>query len=410
MRAAGFLRAAAVRQIGRSKMVGVVSALRVKTHHETDMDTAPSTAPAFVEFSDVCKSYDGETLAVAHVDLAIRKGEFVTLLGPSGSGKTTSLMMLAGFEAPTSGDIVLAGRSVSRIPPHKRNIGMVFQNYALFPHMTVAENIGFPLSVRGVGREAIRQKVDRALALVRLSGLGHRRPTELSGGQQQRVAVARAVVFEPDLVLMDEPLGALDKQLREQLQLEIKRIHSDLGVTIVYVTHDQSEALTLSDRIAVFNGGSIRQIGTPMEIYERPLNSFVAQFIGESNRLDGRVISRNGDRCRVEIGAGATIEAHAVAIGDVGCSTSVTVRPEHVVINPPPGGWENVLTGLVETVIYHGDHARAQLRVAESQVFTVKISDPRNASALKAGETVRAAWRASDSRALDPDPAAGAAP
>jgi putative spermidine/putrescine transport system ATP-binding protein len=361
-----------------------------------------AATPALVTFEDVCKSYDGDTLAVAHVDLAIAKGEFVTLLGPSGSGKTTSLMMLAGFEAPTSGDIVLAGRSVRRIPPHKRNIGMVFQNYALFPHMTVAENIGFPLSVRGVAREDIRKKVDRALALVRLTGLGHRQPAELSGGQQQRVAVARAVVFEPDLVLMDEPLGALDKQLREQLQLEIKRIHSDLGVTIVYVTHDQSEALTLSDRIAVFNGGAIRQIGTPIDIYERPMSSFVAQFIGESNRLDGRVVSRNANRCHVDIGDGVTIEALAVAIGEQGCATSVTVRPEHVAINPQGGGWENILAGTVETVIYHGDHARAQLRVAGRHVFTVKISDPRNASTLSAGETARIAWRASDSRALDP--------
>jgi putative spermidine/putrescine transport system ATP-binding protein len=313
-------------------------------------------------------------------------------------------MMLAGFEAPTSGDIVLAGRSVGRIPPHKRNIGMVFQNYALFPHMTVAENIGFPLSVRGVGGQEMKKKVEHALALVRLSGLGHRRPAELSGGQQQRVAVARAVVFQPDLVLMDEPLGALDKQLREQLQLEIKRIHADLGVTVVYVTHDQSEALTLSDRIAVFNGGSIRQIGTPMQIYEQPESSFVAQFIGESNRLDGRVISCEGDRCRVQISEDIAIEAMAVAIGQPGSATSVAVRPEHVVVNPPMGEWDNAVTGTVEAVIYHGDHARAQLRVAGLHALTAKISDPRNASRFETGEKVRVAWRAGDARALDPHP------
>ncbi len=312
------------------------------------------------------KSYDGDSLAVANLDLAIAKGEFVTFLGPSGSGKTTSLMMLAGFEAPTAGDIRLAGRSVSRIPPHRRNIGMVFQNYALFPNMTVAENIAFPLSVRGVPREERARRVDKALALVRLAGFGHRRPTELSGGQQQRVAVARAVVFDPDLVLMDEPLGALDKQLREQLQLEIKNIHANLGVTIVYVTHDQSEALTLSDRIAVFKDGGICQIGRPVDIYERPATSFVAQFIGE------------------------------------GSPTTLSVRPEHVVIDPADGPWDNIVPARLDSLIYHGDHARAQFRLAGGQPFTVKISNPRHAGAFAVGVDVRLAWRASDCRALDP--------
>ncbi len=264
-----------------------------------------------VEFRRVTKTYDGQVLAVADLDLSIAKGEFVTFLGPSGSGKTTSLMMLAGFEDPTAGDILLAGRSVRRIPPHRRNIGMVFQSYALFPHMSVAENVAFPLSVRGVARTAMAERVAKALSQVRLSGFEDRRPAALSGGQQQRVALARALVFDPDLVLMDEPLGALDKQLREQLQLEIKHLHAVLGVTVVYVTHDQSEALTLSNRIVVFNGGRAQQVGTPSEIYEAPESSFVAQFIGENNRIDGRIAAIDGAYCLVDTPAGR-IRARAV--------------------------------------------------------------------------------------------------
>src|SRR5215510_3390675 len=228
----------------------------------------------YVQFSDVQKSYDGETLVVKDLNLSIRAGEFLTLLGPSGSGKTTTLMMLAGFEVPTNGRIDLDGRPIDNVPPHKRNIGMVFQNYALFPHMTVAENLAFPLEVRRTPKAEIQSRVARALEMVQLGAYGARRPAQLSGGQQQRVALARALVFEPNLVLMDEPLGALDKQLREQMQLEIKHIHQRLGVTVVYVTHDQGEALTMSDRVAVFHDGLIQQLATPTELYERPANSF----------------------------------------------------------------------------------------------------------------------------------------
>ena len=216
-----------------------------------------------VRFVGIGKTYDGVTSVVDNLDLDIERGEFLTLLGPSGSGKTTTLMMLAGFETPTAGEILLDGKPLSRLPPYKREIGMVFQNYALFPHMTLAENIGFPLSVRGVAKDEIARRVDRALDMVQLGGFGSRRPAQLSGGQQQRIAVARALVFEPKLVLMDEPLGALDKQLREQMQLEIRRLHQRLGVTMVYVTHDQAEALTMSDRIAVFHRGKIQQLDRP---------------------------------------------------------------------------------------------------------------------------------------------------
>ena len=236
-----------------------------------------SADDVFVRFKEVQKSYDGETLVVKNLNLDIPRGEFVTMLGPSGSGKTTCLMMLAGFEPATHGEIYLGDRPINAVPPHKRGIGMVFQNYALFPHMTVNENLAFPLEVRRMSKSEIASRVKRALDMVQLGAFGERRPAQLSGGQQQRVAVARALVFDPDLVLMDEPLGALDKQLREQMQYEIKHIHESLGVTVVYVTHDQAEALTMSNRIAVFDDGVIQQLASPSDLYERPENAFVAQ-------------------------------------------------------------------------------------------------------------------------------------
>ena len=230
----------------------------------------PEVNELIVRFTKVQKSYDGEILVVKDLNLDVERGEFLTMLGPSGSGKTTVLMMLAGFEPATHGEIYLDGNPINDVPPHKRGIGMVFQNYALFPHMTVAENLAFPLEVRRMSKADTEERVQRALDMVQLGGFEHRRPGQLSGGQQQRVAVARALVFDPQLVLMDEPLGALDKQLREQMQYEIKHIHESLGVSVVYVTHDQSEALTMSNRIAVFNDGIIQQIAPPDDLYERP--------------------------------------------------------------------------------------------------------------------------------------------
>ena len=255
---------------------------------------APAATVDRVEFEGVDKSYDGHTLVVKDFNLSISKGEFVTLLGPSGSGKTTILMMLAGFQATTAGTIRIDGRSVENLPPRKRGIGMVFQNYALFPHMTVGRNLAFPLEVRGLDAEEREKRVERALGLVRLEGLEDRRPGQLSGGQQQRVAIARALVFEPDLVLMDEPLGALDRSLREEMQYEIRRIHRKLAVTVVYVTHDQQEAMVMSDRIAVLKDGVVEQIAPPEALYEEPERAFVARFIGENNRLQGRVVTVNG--------------------------------------------------------------------------------------------------------------------
>lgn len=359
-----------------------------------------------VSFQNVQKTYDGETLVVKDLDLHIRRGEFLTLLGPSGSGKTTTLMMLAGFELPTQGDIRLAGRSLRNVPPHKRDIGMVFQNYALFPHMTVEENVAFPLSVRGVPREERRARARKALAMVRLEEFGGRRPAQLSGGQQQRVALARALVFQPQLVLMDEPLGALDKQLREQMQLEIKHIHENLGVTVVYVTHDQSEALTMSDRIAVFNDGIIQQLDAPEALYERPANSFVAHFIGENNILDGTVADLDGDgACTVHLDGGGSVKARAVNVAGAGARTSLSLRPERVFLAQPDAAdppAANRLPAEVRETIYLGDHLRVRLRVAGDDDFTVKIGFHGRRAAPRVGETVHVGFAAEDCLALDP--------
>jgi putative spermidine/putrescine transport system ATP-binding protein len=362
------------------------------------MATGPEN---YVQFIAVQKSYDGETLVVKDLNLNIRAGEFLTMLGPSGSGKTTTLLMLAGFEVPTHGRIYLDGNPIDNMPPHKRNIGMVFQNYALFPHMTVAENLAFPLEVRKFAKPEIEAKIKRALDMVQLSGFIHRRPGQLSGGQQQRVALARALVFEPKLVLMDEPLGALDKQLREQMQLEIKHIHRNLGVTVVYVTHDQSEALTMSDRISVFNDGAIQQLATPDDLYERPQNSFVAQFIGENNRLKGRVVSVNGTACQVEVDGGGKIQALPIKVDGVGAPTTLSLRPERVRLNPTNGACANVFSARVEELIYLGDHTRVRASVCGNKDFVIKVPNAEGVPALAPGSTISVGWRKEDCRALD---------
>jgi len=354
-----------------------------------------------VRFIDVQKSFDGRTLVVKNLNLDIAKGEFLTLLGPSGSGKTTTLLMLAGFEAATHGEITLSGKPINRVPPHKRGIGMVFQNYALFPHMTVNENLAFPLQVRKMGRAETEARVKRVLEMVELPQMGNRRPAQLSGGQQQRVAVARALVFEPELVLMDEPLGALDKQLREQMQYEIKHIHDTIGVTVVYVTHDQGEALTMSDRIAVFHDGVIEQLSNPADLYEKPQSAFVARFIGENNRIAGTVRSLNGSTCGVEITGGHMLEAIKVNVAETGRATTLSVRPERVEIDPAAPDIANRLSGTVAETIYLGDHVRVRVNIPGSDDFVVKAPNKDGTVQLKAGQPVTVGWRTKDCRALD---------
>jgi len=354
-----------------------------------------------VQFVGVQKSYDGENLVVKDLNLDVVRGEFLTMLGPSGSGKTTVLMMLAGFEVPTHGEILLNGQPINNVPPHKRGIGMVFQNYALFPHMTIAENLAFPLKVRKMGKAETEEKVSRALSMVRLDGFEHRRPAQLSGGQQQRVAVARALVFEPELVLMDEPLGALDKNLREEMQFEIKHIHESLGVSVVYVTHDQSEALTMSNRIAVFDDGVIQQLAPPPVLYEEPQNAFVAAFIGENNRLTGRVSHVNGQSCTVELDSGGTVEALAVNIAGQGEKTTLSLRPERVLINPPADRYPNTFEAKVEELIYLGDHIRTRINFAGNDQFVVKVPNAQGHAIINEGGAVRVGWAMEDCRALD---------
>ncbi|MBL3699823.1 ABC transporter ATP-binding protein [Leucobacter luti] len=342
--------------------------------------TVTHTSGAELQLSRLGKRYAG-TAAVESVDLNVASGEFLTLLGPSGSGKTTTLSMVAGFTAPTNGSVVCDGAEITSVPPHRRGLGMVFQNYSLFPHLTVRENVEFPLRQRGIAKP---ERVKRALAALDLVELGARanaKPGQLSGGQQQRVALARALVFEPRLLLMDEPFGALDRALRERLQLELRRLHHELGITVVFVTHDQEEALTLSDRIAVFNEGRIEQVGTPEELYERPATLFVARFIGESNALAGDVsagvfVSGSG----VRVPAADLPDGPAVAV----------VRPERIrVHDPDSAGHECVLDGVVADITYLGAQRRVEIATEDG---TVIVRSGVETLAPEVGARVRLAW------------------
>lgn len=356
--------------------------------------TAMSTSQ-YVEFTNVDKSYDGRNLVVDNLNLAIAQGEFLTMLGPSGSGKTTSLMMLAGFEAPSAGHIRIAGRSLDAVSPHRRNIGMVFQNYALFPHMTVGENLDYPLRIRKMRKAERSERVRKILDVVQMQAFADRKPSQLSGGQQQRIALARAIVFEPDVVLMDEPLGALDKNLREHLQLEIKHLHERLGITVVYVTHDQSEALTMSDRVAVFNAGKIEQLAPPSELYEHPATPFVAGFIGENNRLTGEISGRDGDEYAVHTDTG-----HRMVIRSNGAFADrqrviVSVRPERIRIEREAGGL-NSFGGTVEEVIYLGDHKRIHVKLADSSVLVAKVPNAGTSIDIKPSQSLSLGWDSKD--------------
>jgi putative spermidine/putrescine transport system ATP-binding protein len=368
---------------------------------------AESAAATLVRFEGVRKEYAPPPAppAVRELDLAVERGELLTLLGPSGSGKTTTLMMLAGFERPTAGRILLEGRDIAGLPPHRRGIGVVFQSYALFPHMTVAENIAFPLEVRGVRRSERAARVRRALSLVRLEGYGDRRPSQLSGGQQQRVALARALVFEPLIVLLDEPLGALDKGLREEMQLELRALQRRLRVTMLYVTHDQQEAMTLSDRIAVFEGGRIRQLAAPRTLYEEPGNAFVAGFVGENNLLPGTVIGPGGehDECRVRLDVGLEVEARIADAGGPGTRCVVAVRPERVAIAAVAarefGEEGGALAAVVIESIFLGDHVRLKVSLGDRGEIVAK-RPAMGPPPPPPGTHVSVAWHAANARAF----------
>jgi putative spermidine/putrescine transport system ATP-binding protein len=348
----------------------------------------------FIELAGVTKSYDGRTKAVDNISLTVDQGEFITFLGPSGSGKTTTLMMLAGFEEPDVGQIMLAGKNITHTRSWKRNIGVVFQNYALFPHMTVGRNVSFSLRMRKVPREQAEQRTAKVLDLVGLDTFADRYPRQLSGGQQQRVALARGLVFEPDVLLLDEPLGALDKNLREQMQVELRRIHREIGITMIYVTHDQSEAMTLSDRVVVFHNGQIEQSGPPIELYDSPRTRFVAQFIGDSNLLEAADVNESENRVTVP---------HLGTVGVNRFNKSATsqrryllIRPEEISLIPQGGVADqnnmNIFTIGVETVVQYGNESLVIGKLpglAES--LRVRVS-ARAGRALPTSGLVRIGW------------------
>jgi spermidine/putrescine ABC transporter ATP-binding subunit len=355
------------------------------------------------------KTY-GQVPAVAGIDLSISDGEFCTILGPSGSGKTTTLMMLAGFVRPTRGRIVIAGRDLTFATPQKRDLGVVFQNYALFPHMSVAANIAFPLEMRGVPRPEIRERIARILKLVDLAGMAERMPRQLSGGQQQRVALARALVFEPSVLLMDEPLGALDKQLRAHLQIELKELQRRLGVTVVYVTHDQEEALTMADHIVVMRNGRIEQSGPPEALYERPDTAFVATFIGESNLIKGTLTELRDGVGMIEQPTGRRVRSRVTCPCRLGDRVTASVRPERITIASEGSGDDaamNAWDGRIESVVYLGEAVRYHVVVDENRPSLAQhivVKDARAArTRFEQGEKVRLLWPMQHTHAVSAD-------
>jgi putative spermidine/putrescine transport system ATP-binding protein len=347
----------------------------------------------YLRLRDVVKSYDGKTNAVDGVNIAIERGEFVTFLGPSGSGKTTTLMMIAGFEHPTRGTIELGEEDLTERKPYQRNIGMVFQNYALFPHMTALKNVTFPLRMRHFPRDEIEGRAQMMLDLVGLGRFAARFPRELSGGQQQRVALARGLVFNPDVLLLDEPLGALDKNLREQMQVEIKRIHREVGITMIYVTHDQTEAMTMSDRVAVFRDGRIEQLGSPLAVYDRPANRFVAEFIGDSNFFAGRADPARPGVIELEKIGPVRVAPGASASGAV----DVMIRPERLRLAPTHLG-DNSFEMLIDDAINYGDSILV-IGTTHGLPLRARLVG-HSPEMLQRGATLRLGWSPADARVL----------
>lgn len=355
-----------------------------------------------IQIRNLTKRYAGNAV-VDQVSLDVADGEFVTLLGLSGSGKSTTLMTVAGFVDPDEGAIIISGRDVTALEPEKRNLGVVFQNYALFPHLNVFDNIAFPLKMRGAAKAKIETEVGRVLDLVSLQGYGQRRISQLSGGQQQRIALARALVFAPRVLLMDEPLGALDRQLREQLQTEIRRIHRQLGVTILYVTHDQEEALSMSDRIAIMAHGRIQQVGTPSEIYLSPSNRFVAGFFGESNFLDVSLERSDGSDVTLRPKTAPGIAMRAARLQAGGVPASVMVRPEAITIDAAPdANFDNNLVGTVEHIDFLGATTRIIVRT-EAGPMTVRTSRLDAVARIVPGSEVWLKWQATETMAYPAD-------
>jgi len=352
---------------------------------------------AKVKFEGVGKSY-GPVVALQEVSLEVSQGEFLTLLGPSGSGKTTLLMILAGLVEPSRGRVWIDGIDSTYTPSHQRGVGVVFQSYALFPHLTIYENIAFPLRMRRISEAEVRKRVAEVLEAVRLPGVEDRVPRELSGGQQQRIALARCIVYQPAIILMDEPLGALDKRLREQMQLEIKRLHRELGMTVLYVTHDQEEAMALSDRICLMNNGSIEQFGTPAELYFQPISVFSGDFLGESNLLQGQVREVSAGTVQVEIGPTSRIRAQAGAGAAAGAKVTCLVRPEAVQV-VDGSGCDNEVEAVVQDVVVAGGVTRIYARMGDgTRILSVRLTSRH--SQINRGTPIRLGWSAGDTIAL----------
>jgi spermidine/putrescine transport system ATP-binding protein len=338
-----------------------------------------------VELRGLCKRFD-DAVAVDDIDALIHAGEFFSLLGPSGCGKTTTLRMIAGFERPTSGEILLDGVDVAQTPPHRRNVHTVFQNYALFPHLNVFDNVAFGLRRRRVGKGEVAQRVNEAIELVELGGLAARRPQQLSGGQQQRVALARALVLRPALLLLDEPLGALDAKIRKQLRLELKALQEEVGITFVFVTHDQEEALSMSDRVAVMSNGKIEQVGTPSAVYEDPATVFVADFLGVSNLMDAEAVDGGPTHCTIAIG-GFTLRA---GCGDTSARGAVKVvaRPERVQLLAHGAAQDNCLPGMVERTVYVGATLQVMIRLVTGAQLQASVTNTGSADGFDSGAPV----------------------
>jgi spermidine/putrescine ABC transporter ATP-binding subunit len=354
---------------------------------------------AEIEVKNLCKKF-GDLLVIDHVSFKIPKGEFLTLLGPSGSGKTTTLNLIAGFIFPTSGEIFINEEPVEKKPTFKREIGMVFQNYALFPHMNVSENIAFPLQRRKVEKTQIFKKVEEVLDIVQLSGYGTRMPHELSGGQQQRISLARAIVYEPSVLLMDEPLGSLDKKLRGQMQLEIKQIQERLKITTIYVTHDQEEALTMSDRIAVMKKGRIAQVGTPEDLYEKPTSSFIADFIGETNILHGEITERDGETSIFLVQPGLRFRIELAERTYVGEKLSITIRPEKLFFQVGEESEFPSISGIIQNVIYVGETTRYVIRLSSENLIVLKRMNRFGVESYKRNDPVKIGFHPQDAKKI----------
>lgn len=354
-----------------------------------------ATSGAKLQLENLTKRY-GAFVAVDQAEMSIDSGEFITFLGPSGSGKTTTLSMVAGFTTPTEGDIRINGASTVATPVHKRNIGMVFQNYALFPHLSVADNVAFPLKMRGVAKGVIAKKVANAMEQVRLGKFADRKPKQLSGGQQQRVALARAMVFEPNLILLDEPLGALDAKLREEMKIELKQLHQRIGATILFVTHDQEEALTLSDRIAVFNKGQIVQLGAPEELYNRPSGPFVADFIGEANQLNCKVCDASDSMLTLDMNGIQVQGLPRDGMAAPQSEASYTLRYERISIGDAALGCDNNYDATVEEFLYSGGTTKILFRLNSETVIAARVSQRALKGKISVGDQLKIGWNALD--------------